>query len=187
MNFLFFEFQTDGRPQSGKLKLRKSSLSWFCYEDAQDECVHWKRVRMSDTWMDPARDGLEGLPHKHPDFKKIFVYLFGSLLWHTGLVAQGIWHLSSSTCTGRRILSHWNHQGNSQRSRYYILRKPKKCVVEAWTLRVTVHSFIHSWQIYGVPLGQVLSRYCRKHGEKSLHPLSLQSKSQRQSTAKVCE
>ena len=98
---------------------------------------------MSDTWMDPARDGLEGLPHKHPDFKKIFVYLFGSLLWHTGLVAQGIWHLSSSTCTGRRILSHWNHQGNSQRSRYYILRKPKKCVVEAWTLRVTVHSFIH--------------------------------------------
>ena len=76
VNFLFFEFQTDGRPQSGKLKLRKSNLSWFCYEDAQDECVHWKRVRMSDTWMDPARDGLEGLPHKHPDFKKyLFIYL----------------------------------------------------------------------------------------------------------------
>ena len=99
--------------------------------------------------MDGPSQGWTGRPPTQASrFLKIFVYLFGSLLWRTGLVAQGIWNLSSSTCIvciGRQILSHRNHQGSSQRSRYYILRKPKKCAVEAWTLRVTVHSFIHSY------------------------------------------
>lgn len=137
----------------------------------------------------PSQGWAGGPPTQASRFLKIFVYLSGSLLWHTGLVAQGIWDLSSSTCivcTGRRILSHWNHQGNSQRSRYYILRKPKKCTVEAWTLRVTVHSFIHD-KFMEYLWARYFLRYCRKHGEKSLHPLSLQSKRQRQSTAKVCK
>lgn len=138
--------------------------------------------------MHPARDAPEGLPHKHPDFEKYwFIYLVLCCgAWAQLPKARGILvpQPALSALEGRFLAT--NHQGSSQRSRYDILRKPKKCAVEAWTLRVTVHSFIHDifmeylWARYFL-------RYCRKHGEKPLHPLSLQSKRERQSTAKVCK
>ena len=113
----------------------------------------------NEWYMDAPSQGCTGGPPTQASrFLRILVHLFGSLLWRMGLVAQGMWNLSSSTyivCIARQILSH-EPPGKFPKIQIWPSEETKE--VCSWSMDSEGHSsFIHSWHIYGVPLGQVLS------------------------------